>query len=90
MARLQEIGIDDIDIRIIKEMKQKQAEIRIDGDQSTETFGILNGVRQGYVLSPILFNVYVEKVFQLALKNESRGIKVILANNFGDLQSINR
>lgn len=102
MERLQEIGVDGKDIRIIKELYwQQSAEIRIDGDRTTETFSVLKGVRQGCVLSPILFNIYVEKIFQMALESETRGIKVngipinniryaddtaILANNLEDLQ----
>lgn len=52
------------DIKIIKELYwQQSAEIRINNDLTTDNFAILRGVRQGCVLSPILFNMYVNKIF---------------------------
>lgn len=104
ISRLHEIGIDDKDIRIIKQLYWGQsAEIRIGKDLLTQEFNIAKGVRQGCVLSPMLFNVYVEKIFQLALDSVATGIKVngkpinniryaddtaILANNLEDLQNM--
>lgn len=49
MERLQEIGVDGKDIRIIKEVYwQQSAEIRIDGDRTTETFSVLKIDRDVY------------------------------------------
>ena len=78
------------------------------GEQSAEILirrdlHMAKGVRQGCVLSTMLFNIYVEKIFQLALDNVDAGIKVngkpinndqyaddtaILANILEDLQNI--
>ena len=104
ISRLREIGIDDKDVRIIKQLYFGQsAEIRIRRDLLTQEFNIAKGVRQGGVLSPMLFNIYVEKIFQIALEGVDTGIKIngkpinniryaddtaILANNLEDLQDI--
>lgn len=104
LNRLLEIGIDAKDIRIIQELYWNQtAEIRVNKNLSTDTFNVCKGVRQGCILSPILFNIYVEKIFQMALEGESGGIKIngvpinniryaddtaILAPTLEDLQQI--
>lgn len=102
LRRLGEIGVEEKNIQIIRQLYWNQtAEIKINNTLSTESFNILKGVRQGCILSPILFNIYVEKIFQLALEDETRGIKIngklitniryaddtaILANSIEDLQ----
>ena len=61
---LKEIGLDGKDIRIIANLYwHQQAAIRVENDISEYT-PIQRGVRQGCVLSPILFNIYTELIFR--------------------------
>lgn len=71
---LKNVGIDDKDRRIITNLYWNQtASVRVDGDH-TETVKILRGVRQGCVLSPLLFNIYSEYIFREAIDNAQEGI----------------
>ena len=61
---LKQIGIDGKDTRIITNLYWHQkAAIRVDKDIPDYT-SIQRGVRQGCVLSPILFNIYTELIFR--------------------------
>ena len=61
---LKDIGLDGKDIRVITNLYWHQkAAIRVDSDISEYT-SIQRGVRQGCVLSPILFNIYTELIFR--------------------------
>ncbi len=42
--------------------------MRVEGEL-TDWFDIVNGLRQGCLLSPILFNVYIDHVLKIALKD---------------------
>ena len=58
------IGIDGKDIRIISNLYWHQkAAIRVEEDLSEYT-SIQRGVRQGCILSPLLFNLYTEIIFR--------------------------
>ncbi|XKL64613.1 hypothetical protein PGB90_004699 [Kerria lacca] len=73
---LEEIGLDGKDIRIIAKLYWNQsATVKIDNNLTTENIAISKGVRQDCILSPLLFNVYLEKVFQTGKNSEKFGIK---------------
>lgn len=70
------VGIDDKDIRLLKNLYWHQiANIKIDNNIS-KNIEICKGVRQGCVLSPTMFNIYSECLFNEALNNCTDGIKV--------------
>lgn len=74
---LQSANIDSRDIRIIQNLYWNQkARVRLNQSTNTEDFEVLRGVRQGCILSPMLFNLYVENVFAEALEGYDYGIKV--------------
>lgn len=70
-------GLDCKDITLIKNLYWEQsASIRLNNDNTTMSVPIMRGVRQGCILSPLLFNLYSETVFEKALENMQEGIKV--------------
>ena len=72
---LEKIGIDMADIRIIESLYWKQsAVVNIKGEY-TRSFKVKTGVRQGCVLSPILYNIYSEFMMREVLSHKL-GIKV--------------
>lgn len=101
---LNDLGLDGKDVRLISNLYWHQrAEIRISNAGTTEDFEIKKGVRQGCILSPMLFNLYVEKAFSESISDSPFGIRingipinniryaddtVILADSAQDLQSL--
>lgn len=76
LQHLKNIGLDQRDIRIIANLYWGQrASVQIE-NQSTEEMEIRRGVRQGCVLSPLLFNIYSEFIISEALVDSERGISV--------------
>ena len=76
ISALQKLGIDDKDIRLITNLYWNQsAQVKVE-DQLTDQVKIMRGVRQGCVLSPILFNIYSEEIFAEALTNLELGIRI--------------
>ena len=71
-----ERGVDQCDSNFIKNLYWEQtASVKIE-DKLTNSVPIRRGVRQGCILSPTLFNMYSEKIFQNALEDIQEGIKV--------------
>lgn len=94
------MDIDYRDIRIVSNLYWGQtAKIKIENELS-EDINIRKGVRQGCVLSPMLFNIYSESIFRETLSEDPAGIvvngktinniryaddTVVLADNITDL-----
>lgn len=58
-------GIDEDDFNIIKDLYWNQEdELILSGRNGNVDFNVRHGVRQGYILSSMLFNLYVEQVFR--------------------------
>lgn len=73
---LKNMGIDSKDLKIITNLYWNQtAVLKIEGEHTDEV-KILRGVRQGCILSPILFNLYSEHIFREALDNMDEGIPI--------------
>ena len=99
---LEKVGIDDADIRIIENLYwQQTAVVKINGEY-TRRFKVRRGVRQGCILSPILYNIYSEFMMQDVLSPEI-GVKIngqtissiryaddtaLIAENEQDLQEV--
>ena len=74
LKKLQEVGIDDKDLRIIQNIYYEQkASVQV-GNAETETIPIKKGVRQGCITSPDLFNLYQEMIMRVT--TNIAGIKV--------------
>lgn len=100
---LDSIGLDSYDVRLLKNLYYNQtARVKVEQEVS-EKVPIKRGVRQGCVMSPMLFNVYSEAVFEGALKYRHEGVKIggevinniryaddtaIMAESLEDLQTL--
>src|SRR3954466_9301275 len=72
---MEKAGIPDLERRLIINLYWRQhAEVRWDGEVSREV-DVETGVRQGCVISPILFNLYSEFMIKEAMENVE-GIKL--------------
>lgn len=71
-----EIGVDWKDRRAIANLYMKQeVMVKVDGEMS-EAGIIGRGVRQGCLMSPMLFSLYAEVMMNECLENAGNGIKV--------------
>ena len=72
---MEKAGIPDLERRLIINLYWRQhAAVRWDGEVSREV-GVERSVRQGCVISPILFNLYSEYMIKEAMENVE-GIKL--------------
>lgn len=72
LKRLHEI--DSKRFHILEEIYYQQtAEVQVTHEITTEKFNVLKGICQDCILSPILFNVYWEKIFQIVLTSRKEG-----------------
>jgi endonuclease/exonuclease/phosphatase family metal-dependent hydrolase len=73
---LKEYGVDWKDRRLIADLYMRQeVMIKVDSEMS-EAGTIGRGVRQGCLMSPLLFSLYVEAMMNECLENSENGIKV--------------
>ena len=76
MRILKEVGVDWRDRRLVAEMYMKQeVMVRID-EEYTEPSIIGRGVRQGCLMSPLLFSMYAEAMMKEAMEGVEEGVKV--------------
>ena len=69
---LKEMGIPDHLTSLLRNLYSgKEATVRT-GHETTDWFQIGKGVRQGYILSPCLFNVYAEHIMRNAGWNKHK------------------
>ncbi len=54
---------------------ETKAAVRVEG-KLTEWFDIVNGLRQGCLLSPILFNAYIDHALKIALKGYGGNVRI--------------
>ena len=75
MKVMEEIGIMGRDLHFISNLYWNQSGVVRTGNGISESsFPIKRGVRQGCVLSPCLFNLYVERIFRET--QDLRGLKI--------------
>ena len=74
---LKEMGIPDHLICLLRNVYAGQKATVRTGHGTTDWFQIGTGVRQGYILSPCLFNLYAEYIMRNAgLEEAQAGIKI--------------
>ncbi|XP_072401119.1 uncharacterized protein [Diabrotica undecimpunctata] len=76
MDILKATDLDNKDLRVIKNIYYNQLATIGVKDQLTEEVSIKRGVRQGCILSPLLFNVYSEHVMSQALEHIEEDILI--------------
>ena len=78
---LQEMGIPDHLTCLLRKLFAGQEATVRTGHGKTDRFQIGKGVRQGYILSPCLFNLYEEHIMRNAGLDEAQaGIKIVGRN----------
>ena len=75
------MGIPDHLTCLLRNLYAGQEETVKTGHGTTDWFQIGKGVRQGYILSPCLFNLYEEYImWNVGLEEEQTGIKIARRN----------
>lgn len=71
LEKLQKIGLNDYLLRwIFNYLHGRFQCVRVNGSTSAKSF-VISGVPQGSVLGPLLFNIYVNGIFDLNLANDA-------------------
>jgi hypothetical protein len=76
MEALREIGVDWRDRRLIQELYLQQEVVMRVADGESEPGIVGRGVRQGCLLSPLLFAIYAEKMMIEAMANVEEGVTI--------------
>ena len=78
---LREMGIPDYLTYLLRNLYAVQEVTARTGHGTTDWFQIGEGVRQGYILSPCLFNLYAEYIIRnIGLDEAEAGIKIARRN----------
>ena len=63
-------------IRVLKNWYQGVCScVQVDGEQS-DWFPVESGLRQGCVISPTLFNMYIDHIMRRVMEEEERGANI--------------
>jgi hypothetical protein len=82
---LEERGLPNKFIKLIQEGYNQYSRRVLHNGQLTTPFEIKSGVRQGCLLSPLLFLVVWDKVLRASLDGKARGIRWKLTETSEDL-----
>ena len=83
---LKEAGIPDHLACLLRNLYAGQEAAVWTGHATTDWFQIGKGVRQGYILSPCLFNLYAEYIMRNAGLEETQAAIKIVRRNINDLR----
>ena len=83
---LQDIGIPDHLTCLLRNLHAGQEATVRTGHGTTDWFKVGKGVRQGYILSPCLFNMYAEYIMRNAGLEESQAGIEIAGRNVSNLR----
>ena len=80
------MGIPDHLIYLLRDLYADQETTVRTGHGTTDWFKIGKGVRQGYILSPCLFNLYAEYIMRNGRLDEAQAIIKIAGKNINNLR----
>ena len=83
---LKEIGIPDCLTCLLRNLYLGQEATVRTGQGTTDLFQIEKGVRQGYILSPCLFNLYAEYIMRNAGLDEAQARIKVAGRNINNLR----
>lgn len=73
---LKSINIPKADIRLTEQLYWKQKGKVKTSAGISEDFIILKDVRQGCIISPLLFNIYIEQIIKESIAQNHHGVKI--------------